>query len=242
MAASSSSQHRCVFGRNRHFSCFSSSIRLQVGLLECCCFSYVKFRDLWQSGTYRTMQRRISLNRYVKKLVLWCPSGNLDMLELTLNLQRKFYCLYRAVVDQDWHQVQVQIMLDMVPQPVTGSSNDPLLSAGLETLPKRVSTSSAIEDLTWHSRFSTQNLGVGLADQTSLTGKVSELSNYHSKLQILEDLNGAVTQIVNVHSGINNSSLQALGTGIVAGSQMVVGDAVQHSEKQMPQVLLSWMC
>ncbi|KAJ8476954.1 hypothetical protein OPV22_020681 [Ensete ventricosum] len=92
----------------------------------------------------------------------------------------------------------------------TGSSNDPLLSAGLETLPKRVSTSSAIEDLTWHSRFSTQNLGVGLADQTSLT--------------------------VNVHSGINNSSLQALGTGIVAGSQMVVGDAVQHSEKQMPQL------
>ncbi|CAL9120088.1 unnamed protein product [Musa textilis] len=73
----------------------------------------------------------------------------------------------------------------------TGSSNDPLLSAGLETLRKRVTTSSAIEDLTWQSRFSTQNLGVGLADQTRLT---------------------------------------------VAGSQMVVGDAVQHSEKQMPQL------
>ncbi|XP_064969053.1 cleavage stimulating factor 64 isoform X4 [Musa acuminata AAA Group] len=117
----------------------------------------------------------------------------------------------------------------------TGSSNDPLLSAGLETLPKRVSTSSAIEDLTWHSRFRTQNLGVGLADQTRLTGNVSEQSNYHSKLQRLEDGSG-VAQIVNGNSGINNSSLQALGTGIVAGSQMVVGDAVQHSKKQMPQL------
>ncbi|CAD5178563.1 unnamed protein product [Musa acuminata subsp. malaccensis] len=117
----------------------------------------------------------------------------------------------------------------------TGSSNDPLLSAGLETLPKRVSTSSAIEDLTWHSRFRTQNLGVGLADQTRLTGNVSEPSNYHSKLRRLEDGSG-VTQIVNGNSGINNSSLQALGTGIVAGSQMVVGDAVQHSKKQMPQL------
>ncbi|XP_065012557.1 cleavage stimulating factor 64-like isoform X1 [Musa acuminata AAA Group] len=117
----------------------------------------------------------------------------------------------------------------------TGSSNDPLLSAGLETLPKRVSTSSAIEDLTWHSRFRTQNLGVGLADQTRLTGNVLEPSNYHSKLQRLEDGSG-VTQIVNGNSGINNSSLQALGTGIVAGSQMVVGDAVQHSKKQMPQL------
>ncbi|CAL9763455.1 unnamed protein product [Musa acuminata subsp. burmannicoides] len=117
----------------------------------------------------------------------------------------------------------------------TGSSNDPLLSAGLETLPKRVSTSSAIEDLTWHSRFRTQNLGVGLADQTRLTGNVSEPSNYHSKLRRLEDGSG-VTQLANGNSGINNSSLQALGTGIVAGSQMVVGDAVQHSKKQMPQL------
>lgn len=81
---------------------------------------------------------------------------------------------------------------------------------------------------------------MGLADQTRLTGNVSEQSNYHSKLQRLEDGSG-VTQIVNGNSGINNSSLQALGTGIVAGSQMVVGDAVQHSKKQMPQVLFSWM-
>ncbi|XP_010912502.1 cleavage stimulating factor 64 [Elaeis guineensis] len=117
------------------------------------------------------------------------------------------------------------------------SSNYQLPLGGLEMLSKEAGTSASVShDPTWASKASTQNLGVGLVEQTRMAGDASELMSRPSKIHRLEDGSGA-PQLMNGHSSSNRPiSGQTIGTGSVSVSQMTGFDGVQHSEKQMPQL------
>ncbi|XP_038986625.1 cleavage stimulating factor 64 isoform X1 [Phoenix dactylifera] len=117
------------------------------------------------------------------------------------------------------------------------SSNYQLLMGGLEMLSKEAGTSASVShDPTWASKTNTQNLGVGLVKQTRMAGDASERMNHPSKIRRSEDGSGA-PQSMNSHSFSNRPiSAQTIGTESVSVSQMTGFDAVQHSEKQMPQL------
>ncbi|KAG1331123.1 cleavage stimulating factor 64 [Cocos nucifera] len=128
----------------------------------------------------------------------------------------------------------------LLPHPsVSGisSSNYQLPLGGLEMLSKKAGTSASVRhDPTWASKTNTQNLGVGLVEQTRMAGDASELMSHPSRIRRLEDGSGA-SQSMNGHSSSNLPiSAQTISTGSESVSQMTGFDGVQHSEKQMPQL------
>lgn len=74
-----------------------------------------------------------------------------------------------------------------------------------------------------------------LADQSRMSGNLSEQNSYPIKFQRLDEGTGAIQRVSN--SAVNTASIQKLGTSTVAMGQ-VTPDVV-HSEKSMPQVLFS---
>lgn len=107
-------------------------------------------------------------------------------------------------------------------------------------LSKEAGTSASVShDPACASKTNTQNLGVGLVEQTRMAGDTSEPMSHPLKRHRSEDGIGA-PQSMNSHSSSNRPiSAQTTGTESVSVSQMTGFGGVQHSERQIPQVFYS---
>ncbi|KAG6536006.1 hypothetical protein ZIOFF_001044 [Zingiber officinale] len=108
-------------------------------------------------------------------------------------------------------------------------TSQPGSSSGLP----QVSTSTSVQGSTWPSAFNKRGLDVGFADQSRMSGNLSEQNSYPIKFQRLDDGTGAFQRVSN--SAVNTASIKKHGTSTVAMGQ-VTADVV-HSEKSMPQLL-----
>ncbi|XP_074576749.1 cleavage stimulating factor 64-like isoform X2 [Curcuma longa] len=108
-------------------------------------------------------------------------------------------------------------------------TSQPGSSSGLP----QVSTSSSVQGSIWPSAFNKRGLDVVLADQSRMSGNLSEQNSYPIKFQRLDEGTGAIQRVSN--SAVNTASIQKLGTSTVAMGQ--VAPDVVHSEKSMPQLL-----
>ncbi|XP_042415661.1 cleavage stimulating factor 64-like [Zingiber officinale] len=103
---------------------------------------------------------------------------------------------------------------------------------GLSSGPVQVSTSSGVQGSTWPSVLKKRGLDVGLADQTRMSGNLSEQNTYPVKFQKLEDQTGATQKVSN--PAVNAASLQKLGTSAATRSQ--VTPEIVHSQKPTLQL------
>ncbi|KAG6531717.1 hypothetical protein ZIOFF_005537 [Zingiber officinale] len=112
-------------------------------------------------------------------------------------------------------------------------TSQPGSSSGLP----QVSTSTSVQGSTWPSAFNKRGLDVGFADQSRMSGNLSEQNSYPIKFQRLDDGTGAFQRVSN--SAVNTASIKKHGTSTVAMGQ-VTADVV-HSEKSMPQICECWL-